>query len=532
MKRIIESDVCIVGAGMTAAMVAEKLTDERELDVLVVEAGNPIFNYDDRFELRRRWIAYGENPWPDDHIEDQTPLGTAHGFSRTMAVGGLALHYGGASPRYSPEDFRLRSLYGIGDDWPITYEELDPFYQEAEERMGVAGEQGPPELDPRSKPYPMPAIPRSYNLERLREWGESWGVPFWTNPQAKNTVPYRGRGVCCRLDTCNICPVGARYSPDYTFRDLLEKGRIELITRTLVRRLVLAAGSDRIGHAVGVDRDSPDDPMEIRARTFVLAAGYVWSPHLLLLSAESRYPEGLANRSGLVGKYLAGHRAVTGYVDLPFALYPGMNAHNSLLSKKFQRPGPVDRYVRHDFRIWEASSGDEGRIRDDSGRALLGDEGLADWRERAKTGTARLRCYYDVLPARESALTLDRGTRNRWGDPMPRLDFRDGEESAALRGATEERIRSLFEDLARAGSGTLRGVRASEGKEHPGGGCRMGDDPASSVVDAYGRSHDHENLFVVGAPTLVTAGCNNSAPTLGALGLLAASKIGEEFPAR
>ena len=99
-----------------------------------------------------------------------------------MHVGGLAMHWGGVTPRYSPEDFRIRSLYGIGDDWPFSYDDLDPFYQEAEERMGVAGEQGPAAMDPRGKPYPLPALPVNYNLAQLQQWATAAGITVWSTP--------------------------------------------------------------------------------------------------------------------------------------------------------------------------------------------------------------------------------------------------------------------------------------------------------------------------------------------------------------
>ena len=470
MIRVIESDVCVIGAGIGGAMVAERLADEGVGRVVVVEAGNETFNYDERPELWRRNQAYGENPWPNTYIEDQVAVGDVqNSFTRYMAVGGAALDYGGTSRRFTPEDFRLRSLYGVGDDWPIEYEDLEPFYQESEERIGVAGEQGPPELDPRSKPYPMPPLSLSYNLEILKDWAAKADIPCWTNPQAKNSIPYKGRAVCCRLDACNMCPIGARYSPDFTFRDLLERNAITLHTRTLVRRLVLAEGSNRIDHAVAVDRDAPEEPVQFRARFFVLAGGFVWAPHLLLLSANSRFPEGLANSSGLVGRYLTGHRYVNASVEVPFKLYPGISTRVSLLSQKFMRPGPLDRYVRHDFRIWESQSPDTPRIRGESGEVLLGNEILEDWRNRAETGAVRLRCYYDVLPHRESRLTLDKSVPNRWGDPMPRLSFRDAEESAALRGYTEERIRDVWEELVKAGGGRMLSFRPTMPRTMPAG---------------------------------------------------------------
>ena len=530
MARTIESDICIIGSGITAALLAEKVAAERDASIVVVEAGDEVRDLADRPVRRERYVAYGENPWPDDHLPAQSAEGIQ---SRSMQVGGLAMHWGGVTPRFSPEDFRLQSLYGVADDWPISYDDLDPFYQEAEERMGVAGAQGPPELDPRSRPYPLPALPLSYNLRLFEEWGAKADIPFWSQPSAKNSVPYANRAQCCRNDTCSpVCPVGAKYSPDFSWRPLRESGRVRLIPRTLVRRLVLDPNTARIDHAVAVDRDAPEEPVTFRARTFVVAGGYAWSPHLLLLSANPRFPDGLANSSGLVGRYLTGHRNVNAFVALPLELFPGINTSHSLVTKKFMRPGPLDRYIRHDLRVWESTFGREPRLRDDSGTVLLGDEIMRDWRNRTRTGTARVRAYYDTLPGRDSALTLDAARRNEWGDPMPLLHFRDSEVSRELRGWTEERIRDLFEEMARAGDGEILAMGESDFQDHPAGGCRMGDDPSNSVCDSWGRTHDHPNLFVIGAPTCVTSGCANGTLTFVALALRSGVEIGREFAAR
>lgn len=532
--RVVETDICIIGSGITAAMMAVKLSQSHRAKITIVEAGGASVALADRFTHRARWLAYGETPWPGDHINDQNALGTAYGFSPSMNLGGLAMHWGGVTPRYSPEDFQLKAMYGVGSDWPITYEDLDPFYQEAEERMGISGEQGPPELDPRSKPFPMPAIPLTYNLEKLRAWTSKAGIPMWSQPSAKNSVPYDGRAQCQRCDTCYpVCPTGAKYSPDFTIDSLVKQGRIQLLLRTLVRRLHTDDRTGRITHASANSTDRPADEIELRAKTFVLAAGFTWSPHLLLLSTSTKYPNGVANNSGMVGKYLCGHRNVAAQIKLPLELYPGMNTQHSLVTKKFMRPGKLEKYVRHDLRVWESSSGREPRMRDDKGELLLGDALLADWRTRAKTGAARVRAYYDVIPAKESELTLDSSKKNRWGDPMPRLQFRDAPESAALRGYTEETIHALFRDMARSGDGAVISTTsdgADIGQEHPGGGCRMGSDPATSVVDKWGCAHDHENLFVAGAPTHVSASCCNGTLTFVAMGLRTASKVGDAFP--
>jgi len=529
MRRAIESDVCIVGSGISAAMVADRLARTTSAAVLVVEAGDETIPLPRRAATRERFLRYNENPWGRDHLEGYEIDGPLQ--SRSMQVGGLAMHWGGVTPRFSPDDFRHHSLFGVGTDWPISYEDLEPFYQEAEELMGVAGEQGPKELDPRSKPFPMPAIPLTYNLSLLKDWAAKAGIATWSQPSAKNSVAYRGRAQCCRNDTCSpICPVGAKYSPDMTWTALRASNRVRLAPRTLVRKLVLAPDGKTISHAIAADRDRPNDPVELHAKLFVVAAGYTWSSHLLLLSAQAGAPDGIANSSGLVGKYLTGHRNVQGYIDLPIRLYPGMNEQHSLLSKQFMRAKPGAPFMRHDLRVWESAVGKGPRLADDDGSLMLGDAILSDWRARTKTGTARVRAYYDVLPDRSSELTLDAARTNAWGDPLPRLAFRDAPESAALRGRTEDSIRALFESMAKAGGGKVLRTSVDNFQDHPAGGCRMGTDAQSSVVNSWGRTHDHENLFVVGAPTSVSGSCANATLTFCALALRSAYEIERGLP--
>ena len=527
--KTIQGDIVIIGSGITAALMAAKLAESTTRSITVIEAGRASTPRPERFTARARYQAYGESPWRQDHLDDQNAYGTTWGFSPSMTVGGLAMHWGGVSPRYSPEDFRLKSLYGVGDDWPFTYEELDPFYQEAEERMGVAGEQGPPALDPRGKPYPLPPLPVNYNLRQLQQFAAAADIAVWSTPSAKLSLPRDGRSQCQRCDTCYpVCPSGAKYSPDFTWDALVRENKVTLVTQTLVRRLVADAKTGVILRATGNRTDASGEEVTIEAKTFVLAAGFTWSPHLLLLSRDTAHPAGLANRSGLVGKYLAGHRNVNAYLTLPLELYPGINVQHSLVSKQFMRVPRSSRYLRHDLRLWESSVGREPRLRDDAGRALFGDALLNDWRIRAKGATARVRAYYDVLPDKESALSLDASRTNRFGDPMPTLAFRDDPVSAALKPWQESQIAALFQRMAKAGKGTVLKMENSAndlGQEHPTGGCRMGNDAATSVVDKWGRAHDHENLWIAGAPTQPTASCCNGTLTFVANGLRTASAI-------
>ena len=447
-------------------------------------------------------------------------------ISRAMAVGGSALHWGGTCNRFSEEDLRLASLYNVAVDWPLEWKELERFYCEAERRLGVSGEPSPLPEDWRSEPYPMPPMTMTFNLTQLKSWAERSGLKFWTTPQAKNTVEgYGGRHRCIRCNTCEVCPTGARYSPDWTFKELLAKKKIQLHDHTLVRKLVLDDASTRVVAAQAVTEDGSAQQHEYRAKTFVLGSGYCWSSHLLLLSANSRFPNGLANSSDHVGRYMNGHLAYQTTVDLDLKIYPGMNEQHSLISRQYFRCATDAPYVRHDLRVWESGAGRGGRLRDPGGNVLLGDALLVDWRTRITRGTARLRAYYAVEPDKESRLTLDPNSRNRWGDPMPNIQHRLDERTIARAGSTRDHIQRVFGELARANDGKLGNLNGLSYQDHPAGGCRMGADRSTSVTDSYGRTHDHENLFVVGSPTLPTGGCTNGTLTFVALALRSVEQI-------
>ena len=520
-----ESDICIIGAGISAAMLAQKLLENKpDLKIVIVEAGQSLFDVENRMEHRQRRIEYAENPWRGDYIGDMSAQGI---ISRTMAVGGSAMHWGGACNRFSEEDLRLKSLYGLAVDWPLEWKELERYTCEAERRLGVAGEPGPFPEDARSEPYPMSPMPLTYNLRRLKEESEKSGIPFWSTPQAKNTRPYDGRPECVRCGTCAICPTGARYSPDFTYKRLLAARKITLHDQTLVRKLVLEEGSSLIASAQAVSLRNPSETIEYRAKRFVLAAGYTWTSHLLLLSACSQFPQGLANNSsGLVGRHMTGHNWVTAQMEVPYVIYPGMNETHALLSRQYFRCKTDAPYARYDLRIWESASGREPRLRDASGTVLFGDALMADWKSRATSkGTARLRSYYDTHPDRNSQLTLNPKARNRFGDPLPKIEHKLDAAAAARIGNTRQQIVGVFEKLAKSNNGRLFAIQDGGYQDHPAGGARMGTDPSQSVCDSYGRTHDHENLYCVGAPTLPTGGCTNGTLTFVALTLRSADHL-------
>src|SRR5205085_4163585 len=143
-------------------------------------------------------------------------------------------------------------------------------------------------------------------------------------------------GSCCVYDTCGeVCPSGARYSPDYTFTQLTQPMKIVLHDRTLVRKLVLHDRRPTVVAAQGFRQDRPNDPVEYRAKTFVIASGYCWSSHLLLLSSNTRFPNGLANSSGLVGRYMNGHKFIGATATIDAETFPGQNMTHSLISREY-----------------------------------------------------------------------------------------------------------------------------------------------------------------------------------------------------
>jgi quinoprotein glucose dehydrogenase len=277
--------------------------------------------------------------------------------------------------------------------------------------------------------------------------------------------------------------------------------------------------------AVAVRADRPDETIEYEARLFVIAAGYAWTPHLLLLSAGRRFPRGLANNSDTVGRFMTGHKFVTAQIEVNQKLYPGMNGPLPLISRQYFRCPTDVPYARFDVQIFESDSGRRPRLRSDSGRVLFGDELMSDWARRAERGVARVRMYYDTHPSADSRLRLDPGNTNRYGDPLPRIAHRLDDASEARETATQAQIQGVFEQLARANDSRILSTNVASYQDHPAGGCRMGADPATSVCDSYGRTHDHENLFVIGAPTLPTGGCTNGTITFAGLTLRSADHI-------
>lgn len=530
-----KGDVCIIGAGATGVAVASKLANmrSRNLRIAVVDAGS-VYPFEDRFRTRERMFKYGEDPWAGSQPQDLAIQGDW--WFNTMAVGGMATQWNGRAMRFTAEDFRSKSMLGLGADWPLSYADLEPFYCEAERLIGVAGTPSPHD-DFRSERFPMPPFPLQYNLQKIHAVALAAGIETQISPYARNTEPYDGRSICMRCDTCSICPTGAKYTPDMTLLPLVENGKIDLAPHTVAYRFELDKRTSRVLRCLTWDRKEKDKRV-FEADIFVVAAGYAWSPFLLLASTTTKFQRGIGNSSGLVGRYIAGHVSYEAIFELPYRLYPGIHANIALCSKQFMRVRPGKPPVRFDLSLTcQGDNPDEKpRLFDESGRVLFGDKMLADWRHRTRNGRFKLRSYVEVTPSIDSRVELDNTRHMEFGAPLPKIQSRVHADAVALRPQMLEALSAVVKDLETAGARLLAAPKfdfvvggARLNLAHPSGGCRMALAPSDGVCESTGRTFDHENLYVVGAPTCVSGGCTNATLTFIALALRSAEQIGRDL---
>lgn len=511
-------DVCIVGAGVAGAMVATKL-GRAGIRVLLVEAG-PRHDPDKAMERMERFIA-GDDPWRTenpgrDRFVSAGPMDYDLNQTRVKAVGGSTMHWAGYTPRFVANDFRMHSAHGIGDDWPISYEDLEPYYSEAEKEMGVAGGDDNPFASARSADFPMPAFPFGYEDRMVADAGEALGIRFHSMPQARNSVPYGNRSQCVTFSACRACPIRARYGGDIHVEIAEATGNVHVLSDATVVRLECGEGGHKVRRAVFAT--APDEFHAVEARAFVIAAHGVESARLLLLSADSSHQDGLANSSGLVGRYFMEHRSQHREVHMDQPIYPGRKGFQTILSQQFHDTDK--RGEESGITISCDTSHTQyrrivGRLARESG----------NWGERfAKEVEEQMAHHMDVILLRthveplasvDNRVELDPDIRDTFGNPVPRLYYAisDYEQTGYPKG--RDMINALADQL---GAVSREPVRFHFGSHHS-GTCRMGQDPRYSVVDADLKAHDVDNLFVVGSSNFVSLSLVNPTLTISALAL-------------
>lgn len=494
----------------------------RGIGVIVLESG-PRHDFGQRGAYVRRYLR-GENPWRTRPPElDRYTMGGAAPYlldgKRARGVGGSSLHWEGYTFRFHADDFRLRSLHGVADDWPIAYPDLEPYYARAEEALGVAGNADDPGASPRSNPFPLPAFPFSYSDGLFAPVCHSLGIAFHSLPQARNSVAYGGRSQCRACSTCQVCPTGAKASTDLTHIPQAEAtGKVRVLTEATVVRLEID-GSRQVTAAVYARPDGMEE--RVTARVFIVAAGAVETARLLLLSRSRQFPDGLANQSRLVGRFFMSHPSIDVTGRAREKVYPYRIGFSTAMSRQFAVPR--DRATHGAFFLEFLNSA--GPKPDEL--AVASGKWGETLREHVREEFGRwlgIRIYCEQLPSRVNAVSLSPRVRDYYGNAVPHIQYSIGRyERQALDEATDVSRRIL----ATMGVTDLR-VGPLAFAAHQIGTHRMGAEPNTSVVDTNLRAHDVPNLYLVGSGCFVTGSASPPTLTIAALAI----RAGEHIAAR
>jgi choline dehydrogenase-like flavoprotein len=512
--------------------------------VTVLEAGRR-FDFADRQDQMEQTIRPGEggSVWEMGGERDRYSNTGARTYplnvARVKGVGGSTLHWQGMVMRMHPTDFD-----GSHDNddpaWPISYDDLRPYYADAERALGVAGDADNPFAPPRDEPtYPMPGFAPSYSDSLFAEACDKLGISMHSVPNARNSESYDGRSQCVGYGTCQpVCPSGAKYDATVHIEDA-EAAGATVIDRVPVQRLE-TDGDGRVSAAVYVTPDGEEHRQE--AREFVLAAGGIEIPRLLLLSANEDHPDGLANSSGAVGRYFMDHLFAgaggtldertrqnhVGFItseshqfyDDPGSAVEHVGTGETFVAESEESYSPI----KLEFLNYAGPSPVEIALSgDDWGDSML------DELQEAYGNSIAMGGLVGQPPRWENRVTLDTTVTDDHGNPVPDIQWSWGDRvrrSTSRANAIQHAVLSqLGVDIA----WTANAESGSGPAYHHMGTTRMGTDPQESVVNRQLRSHDLSNLSIASSSVFVTAGSMNPTLTIAALALKCADHVDERL---
>ena len=534
------ADLVVVGTGVVGCLIAEQALDAG-LSVLMLEAGPRVDRWRivENFRnlppsLRSHWDApYPPRPWAP-HLETRTaheqeeylqlegPNARAYMQGYVRYAGGATWHWAGICWRITPEDMRLKSLYGVGRDWAFSYDVLEPYYARAEYALGVCGPSDPalqwPPSAKRSKPYPMGPIPFGPGEQRFTEVAARLGLVNLPAPQARNSgVSYDGRPPCCGNNNCfPVCPIAAKYDAATALPRIESKGG-RILANAVVYRV--ETGEKNAVQAVHYF-DSDKRSHKVTGKAFVIACNGIETPKVLLLSKDERNPNGVANSSDQVGRNMMDQPKLVAEVELSEPLWTGVGPVQSSSILSTTQGEFRSRYAGAMFRMENAARSAIGGVAALK-KGLVGKALDAEIR-RLSACTAKLTVEHEPLPLPYNRLTLS--SKKDWlGINKPNIHY---DVSDYVRRSANEYTVPLLRRLA-AELGATKVDMSPEflNSDHIMGGCIMGTDPSTSVVDVDCRAHDHHNLFLPGGAAMTTGGGVNSTITMAALALKAGDAI-------
>jgi choline dehydrogenase-like flavoprotein len=499
-----EVDAVVVGTGAGGGPLLARLA-AKGLKVVALEAGkwhdprgfatderaqNFLFWLDERLSAGKNAVPFGAN-------------------NSGIGVGGSTIHYTAYTPRALPEDFQLRTDFGVGNDWPISYEELVPYYDEVEAFIGVSGPSLYPWGPPR-KPYPLPPLPLNAGAQLMKRGCDALGIKTSAAPNAALSAPYFQEGMgwraaCSNRGFCQAgCSTGGKSSVDVTWIPFAVSKGAEIRPESFVRQIETAGG--KVVAVVYTDADGNQHRQKTKA--LFLCAGAIETPRLLLLN-------GLANGSGQVGRNFMAHPGMQVWAQFEDETRPYKGIPGGLISHDTHRPQNADfvgGYLLQSLGVMPVTySSQYARSQMTMGRELR--DHLAGY-----NCTAGINILGDCLPYDHNFLELSDELDGR-GLPKPRLHFTEGENESKMAAHAEQLMRQIF---AEAGAKEMWSYNRHA---HVIGTAMMGDDPASSVVDKFGRSHEIANLWVCDNSTFPSALDVNPALTIMALSLRTADEF-------
>ena len=531
-----EVDFVIIGSGAAGGILAKELSTNG-FRVVVLEQGPYLTEADFSHNEIEIWTQNKLTNHPELQPTSfrKTPEGKAQPQRVVLygrCVGGTSVHFTANFWRFHEIDFVERSkigpIAGTGfADWPITYADLEPYYTKVEWEIGVSGLANASPFDPpRSKPYPMPPLPVKSSGVIFERAARKLGWHPFPAPMAILSQPRPGRGACVQCGFCLGfgCEVGAKSSSLVAAIRVAERtGRCEIRPNSYVHRIE----TDSNGRAVGaLYFDEKRNTHLQKAKAVVVCANGAETPRLLLLSANKQFPNGLANSSGLVGKYLRLNSGgvVTGLFEHPLNDYKGycvsrvLHDFYELDSQKvgFYGGGGLD--ARYDFTpISFAFRGTPPAT------PQWGKDFKATLSQNF-TRTMEIFCHGTSLPLENNSFSLDPDLKDAWGLPALRLTYKDHPDDLKLGNWLFTRAHELYEA---AGAQKHWGFPAAESQfaVHLLGTCRMGNDSKTSVINPDHRTHDIKNLFLCDGSSLVSSGRGQPTMTIMALAFRAADRI-------